>query len=325
MSKVSTSNKIKEIDDYFDPKRLNFSFDLSKCHFELDILQEKLLQFYLRSDSKFRRAFSMNYTGEFLQYFKDKVRLREPTTLSVMGNTRSGKSYTSIGLAGIHQALYHRKFSIDYICANKMEFLEKIKNMPEEKTLDRIYLIDEEKDLFGQGSLAKKTRFDNLMGIIAKRNISTINLTPHSFAYQEANYGLRVFGRDFNQKICRLMLYNLQGGQQGTNTPLGCVYLPIFTVLFPKDYAEPLEQDYIKKKDLWIQNEQRTEGDVLYDMKRKVAIQFIKDKQFMNLKKKQERIMFIAQKLGSSWTKGEISEIETLTKMIENGVDFDKE
>jgi hypothetical protein len=75
--------------EYFDPKTLKFNYDLSKCKFELDIIQNKLLEFYLRSDLKFRRAFSTNFTNEFFQFIKDKARLREPITLSIMGNTRT--------------------------------------------------------------------------------------------------------------------------------------------------------------------------------------------------------------------------------------------
>jgi len=76
-------------DDEFSLKDLHFSFDLGKANYELDILQNKLLQFYLRADSKFRRAFNMNYTTEFLQFLRDKARLKEPVHLSIMGQVRT--------------------------------------------------------------------------------------------------------------------------------------------------------------------------------------------------------------------------------------------
>jgi hypothetical protein len=195
--------------------------------------------------------------------------------------------------------------------------------MSPEETKDRFFICDEEHDLFGVGSYAKKLRFDNVMSIIAKNNISVANLTPHSFANSDANYGIRLFGRDFENKLCRAMLYNLQAGSDSQGKPLGILYIPIFTAFLP--YAKPLEIAYLKRKDAWIENEQHESGDILYSLKRKTAENILKNKQFQALVKKKERIMFIAQKLGSSWSQKEIEEIETITSMLGRGVNFDEE
>jgi hypothetical protein len=302
-------------------KQLKFLFNLREANYEIDILQNKLLQFYLRNEIRFRRAFNTDYTADFLQFLKDKARLREPIHLSILGVVRSGKSYTAVTIASFMMALYGKKFTIEYICANAYEFLEKLKSMPQEKLLNTCFLIDEEKQAtFGIGSIAKKIKLNDVQNIIAINNISTISLTPHGWAYREAMYGLRLFGRCFKTKTTRSMLYNLQEKGKGGELPLGNVYLPIFTAFLPKDYADELEKQYLEKKNEWVRGEMRGEGDVLYEIKRKSAEAFCRDEKFKGLKKKAEKITYISLKLGSEWTKGEVDEIYQITNLIRNGV-----
>src|SRR3990170_3358460 len=75
--------------------------DITEIVFDLDALQAELLNRYLRQDKNFLRAYYTNYTNLFFQFIKDKVRLGEPTTLSLMGQTRSGKSVCAITIAGL--------------------------------------------------------------------------------------------------------------------------------------------------------------------------------------------------------------------------------
>ena len=59
----------KKIDDEeFTLKDLKFEFDLSKTNYQLDRLQNKFLEFYLRSDHRFRKAFYLylKIQGRFL-------------------------------------------------------------------------------------------------------------------------------------------------------------------------------------------------------------------------------------------------------------------
>jgi len=306
-------------DEFFDIKKLRFEFDLSKTNYELDVLQNRFLEFYLRSDSRFRRAFYQNYTNDFIKYIRDKCRLNEPISLSVLGEVRSGKSFSSISWCCIHQGYYQRRFTIDYVCANAMEFLEKVKSFTPEKLYNRIFLIDEEKmSMFSVGSVARKMKLQDVQNIIAINNISTIMLNPHSFQNKDASYGLRTFGRDFGTKTSRLMLYNLQ--ESAKLIPVGNLYIPIFTALLPEDYAKPLEKAYLKKKMEWVGREQRGEGDILAEIRKKSAREFMEDKQFLSLKKKNEKWTYISQKLGSEFTKSEIDEIFQVTKLLEQGI-----
>ena len=304
----------------YDVKKLKFSFDLSETNFQIDALQNRILEFYIRADPRFRRAFNINYTNDFFQYIKDKARLKEPIHLSIIGNTRSGKSYIGITIASFIMACYGKFFNTDYICGNAYDFLEKLKVMKEEDLKNSVFLIDEEKQaVFGVGSIAKKMKITDVQNIIAINNISTIMLNPISWANKDANYGLRTFGRCFDTKTCRLMLYNLQGKGREGELPMGNIYLPIFTAFLPKDYAEQLEKDYVKKKMDWVNAEQRGEGDVLSEIKRKSAENLVRDKMFLSLKTKKDRCTYISQKLGSEWTTGEVGEIENIAKLLKEG------
>lgn len=308
-------------DEFFDIKKLKFSFNLKDTDYQLDVLQNRILEFYLRADSRFRRAFSMNYTQDFLQYLRDKVRLREPVSLAMMGNVRTGKSYIGISICAIHQAFSNRKFSVDYICANAMEFLEKLQNFPEDKLKDRIFLIDEQKiGIYGVGSIAKKVKIQDVQNIVAINNISTIMINPISWANKEANYGLRSFGRCFNTKTCRLMLYNLQEKGAGGELPLSCIFIPIFVALLPKDYADEIEIAYLKKKNDWVKLELRGEGDILAELRKKSAENFIRDKNFLQITNKHLKLEYISQKLGSEWTTQECKSILDLTILLQQGL-----
>lgn len=315
----------KNIDsEHFNAKELQFSFNLKEANYQLDRLQNKFLEFYIRADPKFRRAFNNNYTSDFLGFIRDKAELKEPIHLSVMGTTRSGKSYVTISFCVYHQACYGKKFTIDYICGNAMEFLDKLKEFPSEKLFNRIFLIDEEKSaVFNVGSTAKKLKLQDVQNIIAINNISTISLNPIKFANTDAFYGLRMFGKCKKTGTNRMMLYNLQ--ESAKLIPVGNLYLPIFTALLPKSYAEPLEKAYLERKKAWIELERTGQNDELAHLRRKYARDFMKDKQFLKIDKKNEQQSYIKSVMGSGFTSGEIDDIFQLTKLFRQGIKFEED
>jgi hypothetical protein len=312
--------------EYFDGKKLKFNFDLSDCNFEMDILQDKLLQFYIRTDHSFRKAFYTNYTREFFQFIKDKANLGEALHLSTIGTVRGGKSYAMISICAFHQACYNKYFTIDYICGNAFEYLDKLKVMPKEQLVNRIFLIDEEKQsVFNIGSVAKKLKLTDVANIIAINNISTILINPIAWANENAFYGLRIFGKCRKNWITRCMLYNLQAGGRGNMTPIGNVYIPAFTKFLPKDYADELEKQYLKKKNDWVDLERTGQGDVLAEQRKNHAKRFMEDEVFMNLTTKTEKITYVTQKLGSEFTLGEVRSIIDIVGLLEQGINLDKE
>lgn len=321
LEKESEKIKLEKEDDKISLKDLKFEFNLSDCDYQIDVLQNELLLTYIRADPRFRRAFNKNFTPQFFQFLRDKSKLKEPIHLSIMGQVRSGKSYIAISLATFLMACHGKKFGIKYICANSYEFIEKLKEMPQEELDNTCFLIDEQKQsVYGVGSVAKKMKISDVANIIAIRGISTISLTPNTWGNKEAFYGLRLFGRCFQTKTCRAMLYNLQAGGNSSELPLGNIYVPIFTAFLPSAYAKKLEKEYLEKKNAWVLGEQRGEGDVLYEMKRKSAESFCRDKKYLELKKRAEKETYISVILGSEWTRGEIKEIYEITKLIEKGI-----
>jgi len=312
----------KNDNEEFNPKLINFKFDLKDARYELDALQEEMLKFYIKNDLKFRRAFHTNFTSAFLKFIEDKVKLQEPFQISTIGSVRSGKSVSMQSICIYHQALQGRLFTIDYICANEFEFLEKVKDMDIEKLKGRIFLVDEEKQsTWGTGSIARRTKMEDVSNIIAKANISTIRICPTRFPMSEtAWYGLRSFGRCFKTHTCRFMLYNLQEGNN--HRPMGMIYLPIADYFLPEKYAKKLSDAYLKKKSDWIERERRGEMDVMLELRRKLAHSFARDEQYKELTSKDERISYITAKLGSEYTTGEIYEIMTLAKMLMRGIEL---
>lgn len=119
------------------------------------------------------------------------------------------------------------------------------------------------------------------------------------------------------------MLYNLQ--ESAKLIPVGNLYLPIFNAFFPKDYAEELNEKYLKKKLAWVQNEREGKGDTLAFIRRKSAEHFAKDPQYISLKTHDEKITYISQKLGSEFTKGEIEEIFQIVKLLNKGINLNQE
>ena len=120
------------------------------------------------------------------------------------------------------------------------------------------------------------------------------------------------------------MLYNLQEQKSGGMLPLGNIYLPIFTAFLPKDYADELEKGYLAKKNVWVMQEQRQEGDIFAEIRKKSAENFMRDKQYLGLKKKNEKITYLTQKMGSEWTTKEVEDVYHITKLLEQGINLDK-
>lgn len=325
---MESEKEVAKEEDKLEPLKLSdldFSIDLSQADYQLDALQNEMLQFYLKNDMRFRRAFYTNYTAQFIQFMKDKARMKEPLHLSVIGQTRSGKSYSAVSLCVIHALLNGKEFDERYICGNSYEFIEKLKEMPEEQLKNSIFLIDEEKKgVWGAGQVARKTKILDVQNIIAINNISSISLTPDRWSNEGANYGLRAFGRCFKTKTVRFMLYNISEGGRGGVTPTGMIYLPIFTKLLPEKHGKILEGKYLGRKNDWVRMEMRGEGDVLSMIHKKTAESFMRDEQFLGLKKKNERKIYIQTKVGSEWTSSECETILQLTNMMRNGVNFDK-
>ena len=293
--------------------------------FEIDALQQELIQRYLRQDRNFLRAFYSNYTSLFMQFLTDKNKLGEPVTISIMGVTRSGKSTSGITIAGIITQLNNRLMNISHICGSQYEYMEILKENKVVQFGDA-FVIDESKQaVYGTGSMAKKVKLMDIQNIIAVNNISSVYIKPDSWSFEGALYGLRAFGRgQFDKwgkllpmRINRFMLYNLQESSAGGALPLGMVYIPHFA-----DYlknGKQLWKDYSAKKQAWVDEEQHGTSDVMLENMFKVGQRLTNSEIFKQIRKSSEKKVFIATALGSEVTKGEIEQIFRLTSLIQQG------
>src|SRR3989304_9118312 len=71
-----------------DWKFRELNIDVTEVLFEVDALQQELINRYIRQDKNFLRAYFTNYTNLFMNFIKDKARLNEPISLSMMGQVR---------------------------------------------------------------------------------------------------------------------------------------------------------------------------------------------------------------------------------------------
>lgn len=318
MGRITTEKSDKD----FHWKKREFDIDIPRAHFELDALQEELLNRYLRGDKTFLRAFNTNYTSLFMEFLKDKTRLNEPIALAVMGGVRMGKSVSAITIAGLVMEARGRLMDVELIMANEYVFLDEIKNAK----FGDFYVIDESKHaMYGTGSSTRKSKIQDIQNIIAVNNISTLWLTPDRWASEKVQYGLRAFGRSqyysngekMPIRICRFMLYNLQESSAGGSVPLGMVYIPHFEDIL--ENGTQLWKDYSEKKQKWVDEEvSGTAGDMMEQMF-SVAEKINNSDKFKLLSKKAEKITFITALLGSEISKGEIDQVFQCINLLNKG------
>lgn len=290
--------------------------DIQKAVFETDALMEESIMRYMRDDSKFLRMYNTNLTPLFFKYVDDKVRLREPVSIGIKGFTRSGKSTIGITIACRISELNGKKFSINNICANEFDFLEKIKKAKD----NDVFVVDEAKEsVFGIGSLAKRMKIEDVQNIIAKLNISTIWITPRKFNDTNSDYGLRTLGRARNIKprLNKALIYNLAEGTKGQIIPFGYVVIPTFMDVY--DYGEKLDKQYQEKKDEWIQKEKESEVNFMYQIQKTKAEELLKNNKFTTVKKFKDKVIIAKSLLPSEFTKQEVDEIVRMSQLIQEG------
>ena len=297
------------------------SFDFSKLDFKIDELQKQMVLRYIQEDINFRRAFNTDYTTLFLKYMFDKIQLREPISIAIIGAVRSSKSTIGITIAGLIKCQQGLKLEKKNVCPNEYNFVEEIKKGAEKKALKNdVFVIDESKQaVFGVGSIAKKMKLTDIQNIIAVNNISTIWIRPDRWSFEGVDYGLRTFGRcfDSNPRFSRLMLYNLTARGSSGELPMGMVYLPHYEDVFSE--GKNIDKWYREKKQEWVDREQRGEGDVTAKTKMQMAKRFSKNKNFIKMNNK-EKTAFIYSTLGSELTRSEAEEIMVLSNMILKGL-----
>lgn len=288
---------------------------LQQADFETDTLQEIFIYNSMRENKRFLRTMHTDFTEQFIQYLIRKTELDEPIGLGIKGVVRGGKSSFAIFIACFLCMLRGLIFDVDHICRSEFEFLERVKDAK----FGDVYIIDESKfAVYGIGSIAKRTKMKDIQNIIAIKNISTIYITPREFNDTNSDYGFHILGRARNCKprLIRALLFNLQQRAIGTYIPYGLVTFPLFVDKVP--YGEQLNKEYTKKKMSWVDAEQQSKGNIMYEIQIKMAKHLLAQKDFKGVHKKRERLIIAKKYLADEFTEQEKEAIITMAYMIED-------
>ncbi len=291
--------------------------DINNANFVSDALQEEAIFSNLRKNPEFLQAFNTDLTKLFYQFIEDKQKLNEPVTLSLKGSVRSGKSTIAITIACKIAELNNKEFSVKNVCSDEYDFLSKVKDSED----NDVFVIDESKEsVFGVGSMAKRMKIHDIQNIIAKKNISTLWITPRRFNDTNSDYGLQTIGRARNVKpnLGKLLLFNLMEGRGIFTPPFGFVILPIYKDVY--SYGQKLSDEYEALKDAWIEKEKESDTNIMYEIQKKRAIELNENPKYVSLEKIKDKSVYAKSVLPSEFTKVEIDEIVRLSKLIAEGV-----
>lgn len=228
----------------------------------------------LRKDNP--QVFSTNSTSFFLNFMRDYIATGRVFRVSIMGETRQGKSEIGSTIAfnyvryfnhfykkGLYDNLSVKNlksitiseldFNINNVFASQFEYNLKLKELVKnnELKLGQIWQIDEDKrKIGGIGSYSEKIEIDNLNNIIAKFMQSEIWITPDKMITQNCPYGLYAFKKDIPNRINWCLLYKIETTASGSNNFefMGWVCIPLHN-------NDKFRKDYNDKKDAWIEEE----------------------------------------------------------------------
>ena len=230
----------------------------------LDLRNSFPIEFYSNKTSYFR--------SEMVRYIKEKRVWR----ISIMGETRGGKSEVGSALAFDYVIAWNfffekghfdkldlflderfkkqkLTFEVGFVCDNQQVYKDKIKKAHSNHTLrwGQIWQIDEEKrSEGGVGSISDIIETNNLNNIIAKFCQSEIWINPERFETHNCPFGLKVTKKDEKKRVNWCLLFKLESEPSGAT-----LYKFLGWVCIPLHQNERFRKEYNKLKDIWIAKE----------------------------------------------------------------------
>jgi hypothetical protein len=256
---------------------------------------------------KYSHQFYTNVTPFFINEMKRYIKNYQVWRITIMGETRSGKSETAQTICfkyvsifndlytndsnfkkGINERLdksiksRNLKFTVNHIMASQSEHLYGIRETASKKKLvfGQIWLIDENKDQGGLGSYSEKMEQKNINNIIAKFCQSEIWLTPRNFIEANAPYGIRMYKKDIPNRCNWGLLYKID------MTPTGVEFLFLGWIKIPLHDNSKHRDEYEAKKNEWIVKEIEGGADDRMVLRHEVAKKLALDKDFCQLNNK---------------------------------------
>src|SRR6056297_317016 len=232
---------------------------------------------------EFPREFNQNNTKYFLNQIIQFIKKKHVYRVSIMGQTRIGKSEVGSTLCfwyvkafnryhlrnnfkDVKDFVKHEKvnygelaFNNEYVAENQMTYKDKMtKKFKESKLMfGQIWQIDEDKEsIGGLGSMSENLEMTNINNITAKFCQNEIWIQPRKFETRNTPFGLKVIKQDFKNRYnwCHLYLSD-QDPAGGTYFKfLGWVCIPLHT-------NELFRDEYNAKKEDWIAEELKGGSD----------------------------------------------------------------
>lgn len=247
--------------------------------------------------------FFYNATQFFITECKKYVQRQQCLRISIMGETRSGKSETAITLCllftnffnecqkkglfnksdVITEGFAHLKknvFDTTNILSSQHEYINILRHKAADKTLNygQFWQIDETiEQTGGIGSYTEEIELRNVNNIVAKFFQNEIWICPVRFKTQNCPYGLRVYKKDVINRVNWCLLYKIDQSQTIGYSFLGWVNVPLHT-------NEVLRKEYDHKKNLWIQEQFMGGGNTRMKERKKTAEQLSQDELFSELR-----------------------------------------
>jgi len=228
------------------------------------------------------------FKSEIVRYVKERRVFR----ISIMGETRSGKSEIGSTIAFWYSNIFNKffkkgyfdnmdvfkdgkfkpqelVFDTDYVCDNQQVYKKRMKEKYNDRTLKwgQIWQIDEEKSSTGGvGSMSEMIELGNLNNIIAKFNQAEIWIQPLKLETRNAPYGLQIIQNDYDNRTNWCLLFRIKQSPEGMSE-----FLLIGWVKIPLHKNTEFRDEYNKMKNDWIAHELEGGGDERMKLRSEVA------------------------------------------------------
>ncbi len=262
---------------------------------------EMILVTELRSQNP--SAFMSNQTNFLISEMERYIIDKRIWRLSIMGETRSGKSEIGTSFSLLYQQLFNKyfdkghfkdmdmsntkllnkriDFGVDHIVGSQEDYILNLRKIYTEckLTFGQIFQIDENRDAIGGlGSFSTEIDLRNINNIVAKYMISEIWITPTKFVDRNTPYGLYVFKKDLKNKVNWCLLYKIKLSEHSLHD-----YIFLGWVCIPLHKNEKLRKEYNEKKNEWIDDEMSGKSSKRVQLRKEASLLLSTDKLFVKL------------------------------------------
>ena len=245
--------------------------------------------------------FYYNATKFLIQQMHKYIKDARVFRISIMGETRIGKSEIGSSIAFLYVKAFNRymkagyfddvdlikngemgpqllEFNTDFVMGSQSDFIYTLRKIQQGGLLKfgQIWQIDEDREkIGGVGSMSEYLELKNINNITAKFMQSEIWITPGRLEIRNTPYGIQVIKKDVPNKVNWGLLYKIEMGPDGSSEKhfLGWVSIPLHPY-------EDFRGEYNAKKNMWISRELTGSGDPRITERHNVAELLAQDERF---------------------------------------------